>query len=208
LRNETAQQETRIDLDSVDDPDCREVLGKYERAGVCVAVWETTSDIGIPAFLCLLTERTVNPLQPLASARGFGCHPARSIALLRALTEAAQSRLTYISGSRDDLGRNTYDHSLNIDTLRSDRARMDIQGFMRDFSAVPTFDGATFDDDIAWELERLRSAGIDNVIVVDLTKPELGLAVVRVVIPGLEPKVGITDHIPGPRAVAIRKNSA
>ena len=207
LRNETAQQKTRIDLDSVDDPDCLEVLGKYEQAGVCVAVWETTSDIGIPAFLCLLTERTVNPLHPLPSARGFGCHPARSIALLRALTEAAQSRLTYISGSRDDLGRNDYEYSLNFDSLRTDRARMDIQGSMRDFSAAPTFEGAAFDDDIAWELERLRSAGVGSVVVANLTKPELDLPVVRVVIPGLEPKGGIPDHIPGPRAVAaIRKN--
>jgi ribosomal protein S12 methylthiotransferase accessory factor len=208
LGNETTQQRTQIDLDSVDDQDCREVLGKYERAGVCVAVWEITSDIRIPAFSCLLTECTVNPLRPLPSARGFGCHPARSIALLRALTEAAQSRLTYISGSRDDLGRNAYENALNFDTLRSDRARMEIQGSMRHFSVVPTFEGATFDDDIAWELERLQSGGIESVIVVDLTKPELGLPVVRVVIPGLEPKVGISDHIPGPRAVAIRNDKA
>lgn len=208
LRDETAQHNTQVDLDSVDDPDCRELLGKYKRAGVCVAAWEITSDIQIPAFFCLLTEGTVNPLRPLPSARGFGCHPARSIALLRALTEAAQSRLTYISGSRDDLGRNAYEQSLNLDSLRSDRARMEIHSAVSEFSAVPTFDGATFDDDIAWELERLRSAGFDSVIVVDLTKRELGLPVVRVVIPGLEPKAGITDHIPGPRSVAIRKNSA
>jgi YcaO-like protein with predicted kinase domain len=208
LRDEIAQHETRIDLGSVDDPDCRAALEKFERAGVCLAVWETTSDIGIAAFLCLAIERAVNRLRPLPSALGFGCHPARPIALVRALAEAAQSRLTYISGSRDDLGRNAYEYSLSQKTLQSDRERMEIQGPMREFRDVPSFDGATFNEDVAWELKRLRSAGIVRVIVVDLSKPEFGIPVVRVVIPGLEPKDSIADHVPGLRAKAIMESRA
>ena len=38
----------------------------------------------------------------------------------------------------------------------------------------------------SWELERLREAGIDEVGVVDLSLPEFGIPVVRVVVPGLE----------------------
>jgi ribosomal protein S12 methylthiotransferase accessory factor YcaO len=44
----------------VEDPSCREVLDKYERAEVTVAVWETTSDVGIPSFECTIMERTDN----------------------------------------------------------------------------------------------------------------------------------------------------
>lgn len=207
LRSEAAQQKTQIDLDTVDDPDCCAVLGRYERARARVAVWETTSDIGIPAFFCLLMEHTVNPLRPLPSARGYGCHPTRAIALLRALTEAAQCRLTFISGSRDDLSRNDYEHSLDAEILQRERASMETLP-VRDFSMVPSFEGATFNDDVTWELRRLRAAGIDSVVVVNLTKAELGVPVVRVVIPGLEPRVGVTDHIPGPRALAIMRNPA
>src|SRR5208337_1780542 len=108
-------------------------LEKYQRAGVDVAIWDITSDIGIPAFVSLITERTVNPLRPLPSGRGFGCHPARPIALLRALTEAAQSRLTYISGSRDDVRRDAYEDALTAKTLQSGRERIEIRGPMRDF---------------------------------------------------------------------------
>ena len=36
---------------------------------------------------------------------GAGCHPSRDIALLRALTEAAQARTTFIAGSRDDMAK-------------------------------------------------------------------------------------------------------
>ena len=42
------------------------------------------------------------------TAQGMGAHPMRGIALSRALTEAAQSRLTYIAGSRDDVFRDMY----------------------------------------------------------------------------------------------------
>jgi YcaO-like protein with predicted kinase domain len=206
LRNQAAQQKTRLDLNSVDDLDCRDVLRRYERVGALVAVWETTSDIGIPAFLCQLADPMFNPLRPLPSVLGFGCHPARPIALLRALAEAAQSRLTYISGSRDDLGRDAYECALNSTISKSDGAGQQIQGSMRNFSAVPSFGGETFNDDVAWELDRVRAAGITSVIVIDLTKPEFGLPVVRVVIPGLEPKDSITDHVPGPRALAIMEN--
>jgi YcaO-like protein with predicted kinase domain len=203
LKGESEQQKTRIDLDSVRDSDCNEVLERFERARVSVAVWEITSDIGIPAFLSLTTERMFNPLRPLPSVVGFGCHPARSIAMLRALTEAAQSRLTYISGSRDDLGRNAYACSLSQTSWQNDLSRMEIQGRTKEFRNIPTFDGATFNEDVTWELDRLRAAGIPNVILVDLTKPELGIPVVRIVIPCLEPKASIADHVPGLRAQVI-----
>ena len=206
LGNPAAQQKTRINLDSVDDPDCRTALEKYERAEVCVAVWEITSDIGIPVFLCLATECVPNPLRPLPSSLGFGCHPARPIALLRALTEAAQSRLTYISGSRDDLGRDAYEYSLNPKVLQSDRAHVEIQGPMRNFREAPSFESTTFNEDIAWELDRLHSAGITCVAVINLTMPKLGIPVIRVVIPSLEPKDSIADHVPGIRAQAIMRN--
>jgi len=67
---------------------------------------------------------------------------------------------------------------------------------------------ATIDEDVAWELARLRAAGIARVIVVGLTKPELGVPVVRVVIPGLEPEDPISAHIPVPRARALLEKCA
>ena len=208
LRSEAAKDNTRVDLDSIDDPDCRAVLEKYWRAGVSVAVWETTSDTRIPSFVCLIAESATNPLNPRLSTQGYGCHPARTIALLRALTEAAQCRLTYISGSRDDLGRSSYEHHLSLTTQQTDLARMAIRGPMRSFQDIPNFDSATFNDDVAWELDCLRSAGIERVIVTDLTKPELGVYVVRVVIPGLEPNNSSTGYIPGRRARAVMETPA
>ncbi len=93
-----ARRATRLDLDSVDDPACRELIDRYRRAGVTALVFETTSDLGVASFLCTVVDAAADPSRPVPAAGGLGCHPAREIALARALTEAAQSRLTLIAG--------------------------------------------------------------------------------------------------------------
>jgi ribosomal protein S12 methylthiotransferase accessory factor len=184
------------------------VRDTYERAGIAVAVWETTTDVGIPSFLCTIIDRAEDPLRLLYSTAGMGCHPARHVALLRALTEAAQSRLTLIAGSRDDFLRSDYERYRSPDVLRHARAQMDVKGPMRNFHDGPTWDGETFDEDVAWELNRLRAVGIERVVVVDLTKPEFRLPVVRVVIPGLEGVSSLPGYVHGARAQALIEGCA
>jgi YcaO-like protein with predicted kinase domain len=196
LLDEDGFSRTRIDPETIDDPGCREALERYGRADVAVGVWETTTDIGIPAFVVLIVERVDDPLRLLYSARGMGCHPNRAIALLRALTEAAQSRLTFIAGARDDLVRSEYELGRSPDLRRRQRLVLDAAGPMRDFADGPSFDGETFDEDVTWELDRLRLAGIDQVVAIDLTRREFGIPVVRVTVPGLE---GPTDKVPASR---------
>jgi ribosomal protein S12 methylthiotransferase accessory factor len=65
------------------------------------------------------------------------------------------------------------------------RRRALVEG-VRDFSRTPTFEADTFEEDVAWELSQLRRAGHDRVVLIDLTLPEIGLTVVRVVVPGME----------------------
>ncbi len=188
-----ARQRTRIDLNTISEPTCCETLEKFEGAKVEVAVWDITTDVGIAAFLATIMDREENRLRLLYPSVGTGCHPARHIALLRALTEAAQSRLTFIAGSRDDAIRSKYERSRDPDSQQTYRAQLEATPPVRSFLDVPTRDTETFNDDIAWELERLHSAGIGRVIVVDLTKPVFRLPVARVVVPGLEG----SDHVPG-----------
>ncbi len=92
----------RIDLDTITDPGCRALLDTCERAGVGVAASDLTTDVGLPVFSATIVDRRSDVLRRLPAAIGGGSHPDRGIALSRALTEAAQSRLTLIAGSRDD----------------------------------------------------------------------------------------------------------
>ena len=180
---ERAQADRRVDLRTIDDPACREVLARYDRAGVAVGVWDTTTDVGVAAFLCVIVERDTNKLRLLYPTHGMGCHPVREVALLRALTEAAQSRLTFIAGSRDDSGRDKYRMARDQEGIERTRAEIAREG-IRPFSSAPTFVRETFEEDLGFLLDRLRAVGVPQAIVVDLTRPELGVPVVRVIVPG------------------------
>ncbi|QSQ23954.1 YcaO-like family protein [Pyxidicoccus parkwayensis] len=204
-RGPRAQAKTRLDLGSVDDESCREVLEKYARAGVAVGAWETTSDVGVPAFTCSIVDREPEAFRPVAVASGMGCHPSREVALLRALTEAAQSRLTRISGARDDLHRKAYESAKDGVAAERLRARLREESPVRRFQDVPTYDGETLEDDLAWVLGKLGEAGLSQVVAVDLTKPELGVPVVRVVVPGLEPTHEAPGYVPGVRAQRVMR---
>lgn len=202
LLDAETQDKTRIAIDTVDDPSCRAVQEKFAKAGVLVAVWDTTTDIGIPSFLCRILQDAPPASNSYRPATGMGCHPAREIALLRALTEAAQSRLTFISGGRDDLSRAEYDHFLDAKVHAVWRSRIEQPRPQHDFRDVATWQAATFEEDVAWELERLEAVGVRQVAVVDLTKSEFGIPVVRVVIPGLEGLDHSAKFVPGERARA------
>lgn len=186
MLDEESRLRTRLDLDTVDDADCLLVLEKFFRAGIAVAAWEITSDVGIPAFLCTISDAKADPLRALYGGSGMGCHPTREIALLRALTEAAQSRLTMISGSRDDVSRADYERVRTPEAQASTRALIDDERPVRRFRDVPSWAGETFASDVAWELGRLRAAGASQAIAVDLTREEFQIPVVRIVIPGLD----------------------
>jgi YcaO-like protein with predicted kinase domain len=196
-----------LELETVDDDACRWVLDRFAQADIAVKVWDTTSDVGIASFNCLVLGRDDDSADP---EFGAGCHPVRSIALLRALTEAAQARTTYIAGSRDDFRAADYTPAQRARRLRDCHTLMNGDTPARDFHDVPTHDRDSLDEDVSWALECLLAVGIRQVVAVDLTKPELGLPVARVVIPGLEgPDEGEGDrHVPGPRARAVEERTA
>lgn len=208
LRGCAGHELSRLGLESIDDESSCQVLGQFEQAGIATGVWDVTSDIGIPAFFCFIAERKPNPLRPIPFGGGAGCHPCKEIALLRALTEAAQCRLTAIAGSRDDFFRSKYDFFRDDKTERLNHEFLAHNGCLRHYRDISNFEGETLQDDVEWELRRLESAGLHRVLVVDLTHPEFRIPVARVVIPGLEPGCNSVDYSFGHRARAILEAAA
>jgi ribosomal protein S12 methylthiotransferase accessory factor len=86
--------------------------------------------------------------------------------------------------------------------LRNQRELLRAIGSMRDFRAVPTTDHPTFDEDLTYMLRRLQAVGIKRAVMVDLTRPEFGIPVAKMVIPGLEALRVSADYILGPRGRA------
>jgi ribosomal protein S12 methylthiotransferase accessory factor len=192
-----------LDLASIDDPDCRVLLERYAAAAIAVRVWDITTDLAIAAFLCEIRDAAAGDPEAPRRFHGSGCHADRGIALARALTEAAQSRLTYIAGIRDDLSPEEY-RAAPGDDIRD--ALLDALGREvepRRFGAVPSAIADDLTDDLRGALDRLSAAGIARAVAVDLTRPEFDIPVVRLVIPGLEWDPHHPNYRPGPRARAV-----
>lgn len=200
LRDEETQDETRLDLETVADPLCRRLLTRFACAGVEVGVWDMTSDLGVPSFYCRVVQGAEGPGQGIGPAYGSGTHLIREVALARALTEAAQCRLTYISGARDDLLREDYQRLLAPAEQARWLSRIRLGAPVRDFNALPTWGGRSLRGDLDALLDRLAAVGLAQVLVVDLTRREFGIPVVRVIVPGLEGVQTSSGLLPGPRA--------
>lgn len=197
-RGASETHEDLVDLASVNDWACREVLQHCAAAEVQVLAWNITSDTALPAFAALITELGVP--QPIrVTAIGYGCHVDRGVALLRALTEAIQSRLTYISGSRDDLFRREYEDNIRTRQSIGRFWEMLQTGQGQPFQSIPTYNTETFNDDVTLQLARLKAVGIEEVVAIDLTDPSINIPVVRVVVPGLEGPDSDPDYVPGER---------
>ena len=194
----------RVALDSIDDRTCERVVAAIRAAGLAIGIWDITSDIGIATFACVLVDRGPNQVGQVYTSHGSGCHPSRSVALLRALTEAAQTRLTFIAGTRDDADRAFFERARDPARIERLRAELDAPGEGRGFHAVPTRELDDVEDDVRWQRERLAAAGLDQVATVELTQPQIGIPVVRVIVPGLESLHGIPGHVPGARARRVR----
>jgi ribosomal protein S12 methylthiotransferase accessory factor len=194
----TERAATRVDLGSIDDPACRETIKRFTRAGFEVAVWSTTSDVGIASFLAVLRDRQVEASHP---GFGSGTHPSAPIALLRALLEAAQVRLTYIAGARDDLPRDQYGRAAMARRLAA-LATLLADPPLVPLPAVPTALHPSFAAELDHVLDRLAAAGLNEALLVDLTRDDIGLAVVRVIVPGLRPDDENAEILPGARRSA------
>jgi ribosomal protein S12 methylthiotransferase accessory factor len=203
FQRDTKRAEMRLLLSSVTDPDCRSLLDRLHGCEMSVAVWDVTTDIGVASFLCRIREAPGNTRSQLGSFWGSGCHLSRNIALSRAVTEAVQSRLTYIAGSRDDLHARDYidppEQALFdlVSDIHEQRARN------RRFEDVPDFCSKTFEEDLRHLISRLAAAHLTEIVMIDLTRPSIGIPVVRVIVPGLEGMNDFWACKPGPRARAL-----
>lgn len=190
----------RLCLETITDSLCQDLLYKFKVAGIDVAVWNTTTDIGVPSFYCWIMERDHQSRLLDRPTVGAGCHLSPQIALSRALTEAAQDRLTLITGSRDDLHRARYQEIREAGVFRQD-TRVD-------YATIAERDTDTLQDDLKQLLNLLRDAGIEQVVVVELMKPEFeNIPVVRIVIPCLEGPADAPSYVCGRRALSLNERT-
>ncbi|HEY4168283.1 MAG TPA: YcaO-like family protein [Reyranella sp.] len=155
------------------------LVRKLQQAGLGIRLRNLTSGTGIPTISCTIVDPQAPPTA-LNAHSGCGTHPDARIALTRALTEAAQTRVTFIQGGREDLAE--------MAPNRGASSAAELQTAERTiaFGEIRSHEHPSINEDVEFMLERLRRSGFGQVIVVDLTKAEIGIPVVRVIVPRAE----------------------
>jgi len=152
-----------------------DLLARLRHAGADVRVYDARGPSRIPCF-----EARIALSDHRRHGVGMGCHPDPDVALCRALTEAAQSRLTLISGVRDDIAPHALAAigSFPRPTLAPAGQEIELEeidGFASDELTV----------DLREVIRRVVSAHDARPVVVELTGSACPVAVVKVIVPTL-----------------------
>jgi len=180
-----AVKDRDVDLSSSNNALVREILDKLESASIRAYAKDITSDVGITTIGVAIDDETTR--DPALLSLGVGTHLIPEVAALRALTEAVQSRLTTIHGTREDTFKAEFARRIGYERMK----RLNKRWFtpsgetvrLEDLTSVLNQD---FLEDIKYTVKRLTESGFDEVILADLTKPDLRVPAVRVIVPGLE----------------------
>jgi ribosomal protein S12 methylthiotransferase accessory factor len=191
-----------VDLSTIADPDCTVLLEQFHDAGLRVIIWAMPSDLGLPAYVVEAFDPNEPPRTLCSYSHGTGCAIDPAVAARKALLEAAQTRLTYISGARDDLTPADYETdraSLIAHRLAYLAAAHRGMAFpVRMPGAGPSAaDGNDY-------IRRLAAAQGYDVLALDLAPADTPIHVVKAIIPGFEDDIGVTRYGPGARLLRQR----
>jgi bacteriocin biosynthesis cyclodehydratase domain-containing protein len=164
------QRRPAVDLSSFPEPYFHTLLEHHRAQGWQLWALDLTHDLGIPTFVALGRF----PKNGRYCA-GFGAHLDARIALQRALTEFNQ-----IFDPRQQLQAPWMESDLEDPSfLLPDESAP--QRTAKDFPEPPRED---IREDVRTCVARAASVGLET-LVLDVTRPDVGLNVVRVVVPGL-----------------------
>jgi ribosomal protein S12 methylthiotransferase accessory factor len=172
-----------VDLASFGDGWLEEMTGHYAGLGRELWVLDVTSDLGVPVFVAV-SRRTDGPHEHIMF--GFGAHLDPRIAVRRAVSELNQMVPDVLTSGHD------------VDDPDAARwleyATVDNQPYLRPAAGTRTRTPADYAflhradvrDDVVALARTLAAAGSD-LLVLDQTRPDVGLPVVKVLAPGLRP---------------------
>lgn len=157
-----------------------ELKERFESVGAVPRFWYIPSDTGFTTVALALDDLSEDPA---LLVYGAGTHSDPRIATIRAITEAAQSRLMQIVSG--DAMKTPFVMSYSA-MKRVNKHWYEDNGDKKvKLNELPALATDTIDGDIRVALDKLKAI-VDRVIVVDLTRAEIGIPVVRVIIPGFE----------------------
>ena len=178
----------RVNLDSFDEPYFRALKEYYYSLNRELCVLDLTSDLNIPAFVAI-TWRSDREVKDITL--GFGAHFDPKIAMSRALTEVNQILPNVLTARAD--GSTQYppfSDPLAIKWWQT--ATLENQPYLvPDENLTPKVYGdysQNWSDDLLEDLRLCQQIVEQNgmeMLVLDQTRPDIGLRVVKVIVPGM-----------------------
>jgi ribosomal protein S12 methylthiotransferase accessory factor len=148
--------------------------------GLIFSIYRIAAVVPLPVFVCEIFEPRAGAV-PRRRAAGVGCGFLAEEALLAAVLEAAQSRLTAISGARDDLAPPNPMERLGFGFAFPPDGReplKDLAEVVEAFAPPPP-------RSVAGIAEALARAGYPRIGLMDVSPPAAAVRVVKAVAPGL-----------------------
>ena len=196
FKPDDAAAATEIEPTSFGDPLVDGLVAQIEAAGLRVTLFDQTTNVGLPVIFALLAPRHQPATRYFDLAAGCGCHPIAARAAIRAITEAAQTRISNIAGGRDDFDPAEYHQRLSASLQSLAALRAEVPGPPP--SGLPM--GTGLSDLFDHARAQLVGAGITSVAAFPLGGAKAGIAVARLLAHGLEDRSTNRHWRPGPRA--------
>lgn len=171
----------RVDLDSFDQPYFRDITAHYQKVGRELWVLDLTADLGIPV-MAAVSRRIGGDGERLII--GYGAHLDPVVAITRALTEMSQVGLELDKIPDEMIGADSAEWLVGACLENKPHLVPDPEATIRcagDFAPAWSDD---IRDDVDAAVAAARRVGLE-VLVLDLTRPDIGLPVVKVVVPGM-----------------------
>ncbi|GLZ36165.1 hypothetical protein Lesp02_83520 [Lentzea sp. NBRC 105346] len=170
-----------VDLDALHDPFVDELREVYAGLGREVWVLDLTADLAVPA-MAAISRNVAGPREDIVF--GFGAHLDPRAAVRRALTELNQVMPPVL-----DIRENSW-HAMDVDLRRwLLHATTENQPYLlpdqnaraEEHVYLPQKD---LRDDVETLRARVENAGLE-LLVLDQTRPDTGIPVVKVIVPGM-----------------------
>ena len=180
-------QRPRVDLDRFDEPYFQALKEYYCRLNREVWVLDITNDLNVPAFAAM-TRRIDREVEDIVM--GFGAHFDPKLAIQRALTEVNQILPAVISAKEDGSTQYFSYDALAVEWWKT--ATLANQPYLVPDDSIaakiPRDYPQLWSDDLLDDVRTCQQIIEKNdmeMLVLDQTRPDIGLKVVKVIVPGL-----------------------
>jgi YcaO-like protein with predicted kinase domain len=198
IGSDAALRRAQIHPEAFEDPVIDDLVRRIRDAGCALTLFDLTTNLGVPVIEAVIFDDLDDSPRHFDLSAGVGCHPVAIRAAIRAITEAAQTRITTIAGSRDDIRPTEYRFGLDPSLV--------VYRSAPGATAHPVPPGCALGTPlpalVAFLNARLTQRKVTEIIAVPLGGEVFGGSVVKVLAPRLEDRAPNPNWRPGPRALS------